>query len=432
MLTERKIKNFETLAATDLRRAALTIAEAGFRAINTESRVKAEVVLRGENLRIRDWSVDLKDVGRIFVVGIGKCSTEAGAALEEILGERIAGGVIIDVKQGAILKRITAYKGSHPLPSNENIKAATSIVGLLRGLEERDLVIFIVSGGGSTLLCLPQDRGCEEEASVLYALMDAGATIQEINTVRKHLSLARGGYLAEYAYPAQVVSLIFSDVPGNDIQYVSSGPTVKDLTTIEDAEEILAKYNILMVCGIEKCGLIETPKDDKYFAKVKNIMIVSNELALASMREKAQELGFTPAVRSAAITGETREVAQRVVEELHAAPPKSALLYGGETTVTVKGKGKGGRNLEFALSALRLMQSGEVVMAVASDGRDNSDFAGAICDTITKEKAATKNLDLETYLNENNEYPFFEAIGDYLMTGDTGSNVSDLVIALKQ
>jgi len=426
-----KIKNSDNLALNELRRSALKIAEAGLQAIDTEQVIRNTVSVEGDTLVIGGERFSLEGVGRIFVVGVGKCASDAAYALENILGERLIGGVIVDIKKGAMLKNIIAYQGSHPLPSNENVKASASIVGLLRGLRENDLVIFVVSGGGSTLLCLPQDLGCQEEAQILHVLMAAGATIQEINTVRKHLSLARGGYLAQYAYPAQVVSLIFSDVPGDDIQFVASGPTVKDNTTISDAQAILGKYDVLNKCGIEKCGLVETPKDDKYFEKVKNIVVVSNLVALDGMAEEAKKLGFTPKICATCLIGETRVVAEQIMQELHAAPRKTVLLYGGETTVTLKGHGEGGRNMEFALSCLQSIADGEVILAIASDGRDNSEVAGAICDIITKEKAAKRNLDAQKFLEENNELPFFRETGDFLMTGDTGSNVSDLLIAMK-
>ena len=274
--------------------------------------------------------------------------------------------------------------------------------------------------------------GCREEASILGALTRVGATIQEINTVRKHLSFARGGYIAKHAYPARVVSLIFSDVPGDDIQFISSGPTVKDRTTIEDAESILSKYDVLNTCGIEKCGLIETPKEDKYFERVKNIIVVSNMVALRGMEAKARSLGLNPVLCTARLTGEAREAGKKIAGELHKVPSRTVLLYGGETTVTIRGRGHGGRNLELVTAALGEIQDNELIMAVASDGRDNGEFAGAICDKITKEEVRKRGIDWEEMLQDNNEYPLFEDIGHYLLTGDTGSNVADLFIALKE
>jgi glycerate-2-kinase len=219
--------------------------------------------------------------------------------------------------------------------------------------------------------------------------------------------------------------------PGNDFQFIASGPTVKDATTVRDAGEVLSKYHVLETCGIKDCGLVETPKENKYFARTRNIPALSNETALNAMAAMAKELGFSAEIRAAALTGEARDVGAKIIRDLRAAPPKSVLLYGGETTVTIRGKGRGGRNLELALAGLKEIGDGELVVSVASDGRDNSDFAGAICDTITKEAIRKAGFDAETELKNNNSYPVFEKAGNYLLTGDTGSNVSDLIIALE-
>jgi len=427
-----KIKNFDELAASDSRRAALMIAEAGLRAIDTGSVLRASVKLNGDELFVKNEKFLLESGKRIFVVAVGKCAIEAAAALEDILGDRLSDGVAVDTKTSQTLKKIKAFQGTHPLPTEANVKAAKAVVQALSGLRNDDLVIFAISGGGSTLLCLPEDGEYKDEAKIVGALIRSGATIQEINTVRKHLSLARGGYLAKYAYPAEAISLIFSDVPGNNLEFVSSGPTLKDHTTIKEAEVILAKYDVLKSCGIEKCDLVETPKEEKYFVRVKNILAVSNEDALAAMEAKAKELGFAAKICTACLNGEAREVGLALTKDLHKAGPKTAFLYGGETTVTVRGHGKGGRNLELALSALREIQDDELIMTIASDGADNGPFAGAICDRITKKAIGDKNLDYKAALDENNAYPFFEKIGNYILTGGTGSNVSDLVIALKE
>ncbi len=427
-----KINNFKKLAVTETRRFALEIANAGLEAIDTAAVVEKWVRLNGDELRIGEEVFDLKEIGRLIVSGVGKCALEAAHSIEGILGDRIHGGVILYIAGEPRLQKLEAMRGTHPLPSEENMRGTAAIVGTLKDLKGNDLVIFIVSGGGSTLLCLPEDMGCREEASILGALTKIGATIQEINTVRKHLSLARGGYIAKHAYPARVVSLIFSDVPGDDIQFISSGPTVKDKTTIEDAESILSKYDVLNTCGIEKCGLIETPKEDKYFERVKNIIVVSNMIALRGMEAKAMLLGLNPVLRTACLTGEAREEGKKIVGELHGVPSGTVLLYGGETTVTIRGRGRGGRNLEFVTAVLGEIQDNELIMAVASDGRDNGEFAGAICDKITKEEIKKQGIDWEAMLQDNNEYPLFEDVGHYLLTGDTGSNIADLFIALRE
>ncbi|MBU6501082.1 MAG: DUF4147 domain-containing protein [Patescibacteria group bacterium] len=426
-----KIKNLNDLATTDLRRAALNIAEAGLAAIDTDGAVKRAVRVEGDKLSINNYQFDLASIKNLYVVGVGKCSLEAGAALEDVLGERITGGIVIDVHKGT-LKRIQTFAGSHPLPTDENMDATKKIIDLLDACKEDDLVIFIISGGGSTLLCQPTNRACSEEAKIFNCLTDAGADITELNTVRKHISLARGGFLAKYAYPARSVSLVFSDVPGNDIEFVASGPTMKDTTTIADAQKVIARYDKKRECDFVASMMIETPKEDKYFEKVANVLVVSNDIALQAMADEARRLGFSPQIMTTTMNEEAQAVGRDIAEELKRSESKTALLYGGETTVSVKSNGRGGRNLQLALSQLTDIKDGQLILTLASDGRDNGEFAGAICDKVTLNVAEEKGIDIEKSLQENNSYPFFELVGNYIVTGDTGSNVSDLVIAIKE
>ncbi|OIO49006.1 MAG: hypothetical protein AUJ39_01805 [Parcubacteria group bacterium CG1_02_42_13] len=426
-----KIKNFDVLAVSELRRVALNIVEEGLSSIDTAKALRNTVRLNGDVLRIEDESYSVKSLKRIFVVAVGKCSLESAVVLENILGDRLSEGVAVDVRPGGYLKRVNYFRGTHPYPSEENVKAAKEVINLLSKVDQNDLVIFVISGGGSTLLCYPEDSSYKEESSIVKSLIKAGVTIQEMNTVRKHLSLARGGFLAKYVYPAKAVALIFSDVPGDDIGFIASGPTVKDTTTIDEAATTLAKYDIFGKCSLENCGLIETPKDKKYFENVKNIIVISNSAALSAMENKAKELGFKAKVHDGALIGEAREMGIKIARELHKLPSHTVLLYGGETTVTVRGSGRGGRNLEMALSAVEEVKENEVILPFASDGRDNGEFAGAICDIITREAIQKNKLDVQETLKENNGYPLFEKVGHYLFTGDTGSNVSDLAIAVK-
>lgn len=431
------IKNAEQLASTPLRRDALRIAEAGLKSIDTRRLIKNAVRFDKESgaLCFDLHTCSTRETRRTFVVGVGKCAVRAAEALEEVLGDALTGGIVLDVEKPAVctLKKIECLSGTHPLPSDSNIEYTKRIVALLHNLRQDDLVLIVVSGGGSTLLCMPEEGGtCIEEHTIVRALMRSGATIREINTIRKHMSRARGGWLAHHAYPAQVVSLIISDVPGDDISFVASGPTVKDSTTLADADRILEKYHILRVCNMDHCGLIETPKDEKYFANVKNILLASNAVALRAMAEKAHELGYAPRVVTHTLEGEAREVARKVTAELHKTSAHSVLLYGGETTVAVEGSaGTGGRNQELALAALSDIGPEELVVSIASDGRDNTEFAGAIADYDTKRKSKEKNLDAKTYLNGHNATPFFAKTDDLVVTGITASNVSDLMIAMK-
>lgn len=423
------IQNFESLALNGLRETALRIAEAAYDAIDTKRVIETNVRIAGGVLHVKDLSVPLGDVDRIIFVGVGKCAIDAARALEPILGARLSAGIAIGLHEET-LDRVKVYAGTHPFPTAANVKATGEAIRLLSGMTPRDLVLFVISGGGSTLLCQPKGMGSEDEAKILKLLFEKGAPIGEINTLRKHLSSARGGFLSEYAYPARTVSLIFSDVPGNAVGTVASGPTVKDTTTIEDARAVLEAFGIEKETG-RAVALYETPKDDRYFAHAEYVTVVSNHIALAAMAEKAEELGFVPSVRTETLSGEAKQAAEMIMRELHDTPPHAALFYGGEPTVTVKKEGKGGRELELALSALTHLREGELIMPFASDGRDNSDFAGALCDIMTVQKASAMGLDPVRYLEDNQSYRFFEEIADYLMTGSTGSNVSDLIIALK-
>lgn len=420
-----KIQNFSELATNELRKVALGIAEAGLEAIDTKEIIKNHVSISFGALRIKDEEIILSSVRRLFVIGIGKCSLDAAFALEDIMGDYIAGGIVIDVKYKEGLKKIVCYTGDHPFPTKRNIDATKNIIELLKDANERDLVLMIVSGGGSALLCQPNNFTCKQESNLVEYLFSQGATIGEINTARKHLSLARGGNLAKYAYPAKVVSLIFSDVPGDDVEIIASGPTVLDNTTIKDAKDMLEKYNIA------ENNFIETPKNPMYFEKVRNILIASNSVALDAMSAKAKEQGFSPQICTNCLIGEAATAGESIVKSLNESPSKSVLLFGGETTVSGGGEGKGGRNQELTLSALRIINEGELVLSLASDGHDNSEVAGAIADTISKQKADEVGLDTKRYLEGHNSYEFFRIINDQIKTGDTGSNVSDLVIAVK-
>jgi len=427
-----KIQNFDQLATTPARRALLDVAEAGLQAIDTGAVIREAILYKENTLSVAGVMFDPAEIDRLIFIAVGKCAADAAMAAEDVLGDRIRRGVVLDVKKCPEVKHLQTFCGTHPLPSDENLAATEAIVAALKDLTERDLVIFVISGGGSTLLFLPQNRNDREEISIFNALTDAGATIEELNTVRKHLSLARGGWLAEYAYPARVVSLIFSDVTGDDISFVSSGPTVKDETTIEEAESILAKFDVLRVCGIEKCDLVITPKDDKYFARVKNVLLVSNRRALDAMQREAKRLGFAAEIRDTKLVGEVAGVAEMVAGAIHQTSPGTVLLWGGETTVEIRGKGEGGRNLQLAATALDIIKDGEEILAFGSDGRDHGPYAGAICDTITKQAIMNAGLETRHFRDDNDTQTLFEKVGNFLLTGDTGSNVSDLIIAMKE
>lgn len=421
-----KIKNFEQLAQSDVRKKALKIAEAGLEAIDTSKAVADAVSIKSGELFVKHQKFSLHDYKNIYVVAIGKCANEAARVLEQVLGDRIADGIAFDLKKSKF-KKLKSYAGKHPYPAQMNVDITEEIIKLLKPTTERDLVIFIVSGGGSTLLCSPDKMFCQDEVKILQALFKAGANIKEINTVRKHISRARGGQLAKYAYPSRVVSLIFSDIPGNDLTMVASGPTYLDATTIEDAEAVLSKYQVLKKCSLDHCGLIETPKQKKYFENVTNILLVSDELALHAMAAEAQGLGFRVRLKPGDLKDDILLQAPKVLTELNEMKPSTVLLYSGETTMTkFNARGGGGRNLELALATVRRLRDNELVLTLASDGEDNSDLAGAIADQNTFHK-----LQKLGDVGEQPAYGLFKQTGDYILTGKTGSNISDLLIALK-
>ncbi len=426
-----KIKNFDLLNQTELRKTALLIAEAGLQAVDTFEVINNQIKFDGNILKIDNQEFEIANFNKILVFAIGKAALYSAKAIENILGDKITDGFAFYIGEEKFkLSKMESFRGTHPYPSDINVLGSKKLIAKLKNLTEKDLVIFVISGGGSALLCLPEDDNFLKEIEIFNILTRTGADILELNTLRKHISLARGGFLAYYAYPAKIISLIFSDVLGNDIRFVASGPTVLDNTTIFDAQKIIEKYKIYDVIPQSQIKLIETPKEEKYFLNVSNILAVSNDLALEAMSQKAKELGFNPIIKTNILKGEAKEKAIEILEELKKYPPRTTLLYGGETTVTIRGHG--GRNLEMALAAAFNISDDELFLAFDSDGHDNGEFAGAIADKITKEIVYQNKEEAEIYLFNNDECPFFEKFGNYLYTGDTGSNVSDLIIALKQ
>ena len=421
------IHNRSTLATTTLRRDALAVLEAGLNAVRTPEIVRSQVRLVGSKLTIgtHAWNLDAYD--HIYVIGIGKAAYDAASALEKRLGNRISDGIVLDVKSGP-LKRMTSLAGSHPFPSMANMRATGEIMAMLKHLDSRDLVITIVSGGGSSLLCWPYQLKCDDLTVMTQLLMKKGAGIQEINTVRKHLSEIQGGQFARLAHPAEVIGLIFSDVPGDDLGVVASGPTVLDTTTIEDAKAILARYNVLKECRLPDCELRETPKDPTFFRRVTNVLMVGNRVALDAMEREARRRQYRARVFSWTLAGEAREVGAML-----AGLPQAGemVLAAGETTVQIRGKGVGGRNQELALGAIGSVAEDRLVISCASDGIDNTPAAGAIADAATVGAAERRKLNPAVFLKNNDAFTFFKKTGGQIMTGITGINVSDLMIAAR-
>jgi hydroxypyruvate reductase len=372
-------------------------------------------------------------------------------ALEGILGDRIASGWI-NIKRGGAegkpLRRIHVHEAGHPIPDEAGLRGAREIVKILESAGEGDLVLFCLSGGGSALMPLPVDGvSLADKQAVTQALLACGADIREVNTVRKHLSQLKGGQFARLARPAEVVALILSDVVGDPLDAIASGPSAPDGTTFGDALAVLHKYGLesrapQSVVEYLRAGVAgkkpETPKpgDRKIFAKVRNLLIANNAASIAACARKARALGYRPLVLSSTIEGEAREVARVLVaiaRESLTHGRQACLISGGETTVTLRGKGLGGRNQEFALAAAIAARGleGVTILAGGTDGTDGpTDAAGAFADGTTFDRAAQLGLDAADFLARNDSYHFFQPLNDLLMTGPTGTNVMDLYLFL--
>ncbi len=366
-----------------------------------------------------------------------------------ILGERITAGWI-NVKDGYTVptRRITTHEAGHPLPDTRSEEGTHQIVSILNQAKATDLVFCLISGGGSALMTLPAEGISLGDMEILtQALLRSGATINEMNTVRKHLSQVKGGQLARLAYPAQVISLILSDVIGSPLDVIASGPTSPDPTTFAQAYEVLRKYRLLedlpdsivryLQRGME--GQIpETPKaQDVIFQRTQNLVIASNEHAAHAAQDMARQLGLNSLLLSTFIEGEAREVSKvfaAIAREIDRSgqpiPRPACIIAGGETTVSVRGQGLGGRNQELALAAAPVLAGLEKIalIALGTDGTDGpTDAAGAIVSGSTASRAAEKGLSIAYCLENNDAYHFFQTLGDLLITGPTNTNVNDLI-----
>jgi len=434
------------------RKDALAVFRAAVRAVDPARAVRKQVKREGERLRVAKRTYDLSTFQGIYVVGAGKASAAMAQAVEEILGGRITAG-IINVKTGhdRPLERIRVVEAGHPVPDEAGRRGAEEIVDLLGRAGEKDLVLFLLSGGGSALLPYPlPGLSLEDKKKMTTVLLEAGAAIGEINALRKHVSAVKGGRLARAAAPAAQVSLILSDVVGDPLDSIASGPTVPDRTTFADCLNILEKYDIkkkmpqAVVDLLEKGTrgeVEETPKaGDPAFGRAQHLIVGSNLQAVLAAEKKARILGYNTLILSTFIEGETREVAKvhaavarEVLSTGHPVRPPACILSGGETTVTIRGKGKGGRNQEFALAAAIKIDGleGVVVLSCGTDGTDGpTDAAGAVVDGATVHRARSLGLDPEAFLRNNDSYAFFKELGDLVVTGPTFTNVMDVRLVM--
>jgi glycerate 2-kinase len=432
------------------REKVLPILSAALEAVDPVAAVKRHMTLEGSELRIGDRAYDLDRYHRIYVIGGGKAGGSMAQAAEEVLGDRLTAGTI-NTKYGylANTKIVRVHEAGHPIPDAAGMAGAREMVDLASAASEGDLVICLISGGGSALMTLPVEGvGLEDVEALTSSLLRCGATINEINTIRKHLSQIKGGNLSRAAYPADVVSLILSDVVGNPLDVIASGPTVPDSSSFADAYEIVERYDleeelpssIIQHLQRGRDGVVpETPKEgDPLFARTYNLIIASNEIAAQAAIEQAKDAGFHTLFLSTFVEGEAREVAhvfcaiaKEILHSERPLPRPACVVAGGETTVTIRGQGKGGRNQELALSAAIQLDGLDqtMIVALATDGTDGpTDAAGAIADGSTLRRARAKKLLARDYLANNDSYHFFEQLDDLLLTGPTNTNVNDLTL----
>ncbi|MBI3962701.1 MAG: glycerate kinase [Deinococcus sp.] len=385
--------------------------------------------------------------GRGVVISVGKAAAAMAQAVEEAWGSRVSGVVVTKYGHGQPLKYIQVLESAHPVPDEAGVRAAQQVKALLQSLKPEDLVLCLISGGGSALLPDPVGLDLVAKQALSTQLLRSGATINEMNAVRKHLSGLKGGQLARLAQPAQVVSLILSDVVGDPFDVIASGPTAPDPTTYADALAVLERYGIDVLAARQRLDagargeLLETPKPgDPLFSRVQNVLIGSGQLALEAAAAEAQRRGYQPLILSGFVEGEARiagrlhaAIARQIRQYHQPVAPPVALLSGGETTVTVKGNGRGGRNTEFALGfALGADGLENVICAsVDSDGVDgSSDAAGAMADGSTAQRGKAQGKSARDYLERNDSFTFFQVLGDLIVTGPTLTNVNDLRVVL--
>ena len=453
------IKNFQNLISNarseqnrKARKIALDILESTLKASNPKNLVKKQIHRKGNLLKFASLIINLDDYDRIYIIGAGKASGSMAEAITELLQTRITNG-FVNIPRGMApgLKtgRIKLNEAGHPLPDKAGVYGARKIIKILEDVKENDLIIALISGGGSALLPLPAGNiSLTEIQNITNNLLKCGAKIDEINIVRKHVSDIKGGRLAMKVFPATLVSLIISDVVGDHLPSIASGLTVPDPSTYSDAVEILKRYCIWekspqtvrlhLNNGLEGKAS-ESPKpSNPYFKKVHNILLGSNRTALKVAKKKVKQLGLTPIVLSAFMEGEARHVgtviasiARETVLHEGFLPKPIVVLVGGETTVTVIGHGKGGRNQELALSASLGINEleGVVIASIGTDGVDGpTDAAGALVDGSTLKRAQEKGMNPLDYLDNNDSYTFFMNLNALIMTGPTGMNINDLII----
>jgi len=447
---EQLAKNGETKLDRKARTLALKSLESAINAADPKHIIKSKILLKNSTLHINGCSFNLKKFKNVYVIGGGKASGSMAEALEHVLGNHITNGTV-NVSHGTKNKTeiVKLHEAGHPIPDQAGVEGTLRMLKIAEQAKEDDLVICLISGGGSSLMPLPRrEISITDKREMTDALLKCGATINEINTVRKHISDFKGGWLAKKAYPATILNLILSDVVGDPLDFIASGPTVPDSTTFSDAINVLKKYGlwykipapVRKVLSDGEKGLIpETPKaDNETFKKVINVVIGNNRLASLAACESLKSEGLNTLLLTSTLEGEARHagvmlasIAREVAASKNPIPKPAGIITGGETTVTITGEGLGGRNQEIALAAAQKLNGvdGAVVASLSTDGVDGpTDAAGAIADGKTLTRAAKMGLAPEEFLEENDSYRFFSKLSDLILTGPTGTNVNDVSV----
>jgi hydroxypyruvate reductase len=435
-----------------MRADAESIFRAGLAAVGPESAVARCCRIEDERLWVGNRCYDLAEFKNIYVIGCGKAAAAMAKALEKLLGERITAGiVIVKYRHLAHLRRIGIVEAGHPVPDRCGEEGARRILALAESAAQEDLVLCLISGGGSALLPLPAaGLSLADKQAATRVLIACGATIHEINTIRKHTSAIKGGLLARAVHPAVLVTLVLSDVVGDDLDVIASGPCVADASSFEDCLAILNDYRIAdqlpeVVVEHLRAGaagdIPETPKaGDPVFRHGFQLIVGSNLDAVKAAGAEAVRIGYRPLILSSMLEGDTRQAAllhggiiKEVLKSGYPVPSPACILSGGETTVVVRGKGLGGRNQEFALALAPQIagRTGVVALSAGTDGTDGpTDAAGAIVDDTTIARAEALGLNYRRYLEANDAYRFFQKTGELLFTGPTNTNVMDMRVIL--
>ena len=449
---DKLVENGKTPLNRRARKLALESLETALLSADPERILQSKLLLSNCKLRIDDVSLDLKHFKNIYVVGGGKASGSMAEAIERILAQRIKSGLVnVPYGNNSETDIIELHEASHPIPDDAGVQGTRRMLELAEQAQNGDLLICLISGGGSSLMPLPRDGiSLADKQKITEDLLRSGATINEINTVRKHISNFKGGWFAKKSYPATILNLILSDVVGDHLDFIASGPTTPDSTTFNDAVKILKRRNLwsdapepvreVLSDGL-KGRIPDTPKaSDGVFKKVYNVVIGNNRTSCLAASRQLESEGLNTLLLTSTLEGEARHVGAMfasIAHEIHSSgnpvSKPGGIVAGGETTVTVSGRGLGGRNQEIALAAASRLENsdGIVVASVNTDGIDGpTDAAGAIADGKTLIKAAELGLASDAFLLDNDSYHFFSRLGDLIFTGPTGTNVNDISITI--